>query len=147
MLFKSVFLAMAISLASAQDPSDSQVGRPCGFKIAPCPDDMKCVPDRPGCPNINICPGHCEFKNRYPSCGGFRPRPHKCNKNSECKDDPRLPPNCGMACDAPGICIPKDAPICGGIAGFACPDGLFCYDELDDCDPNDGGVDCIGICL
>ncbi|KAM0254421.1 hypothetical protein ACHAQJ_006825 [Trichoderma viride] len=143
MLLKTVLLAVTVSLASAQ----SEVGRACGFKIAPCPFDMQCVPDNLYCPQINRCPGHCEFKNKYQSCGGFTPRPVNCDKNSECKDDPRLPPNCGMACDAPGICIPKKASFCGGFLGLACPKGQFCYDALDGCDPNNGGADCGGICL
>ncbi|KAL6814425.1 hypothetical protein J3E69DRAFT_347215 [Trichoderma sp. SZMC 28015] len=143
MLLKSVLLTLAITLASAQ----SEVGRPCGFKIAPCPFDMKCVADNPYCPDRNKCPGHCEFKNKYDSCGGFTPRPHNCDRNHVCQDDPRLPPNCGMACDIPGICVPKAAEFCGGFAGFACPAGKYCYDVLDDCDPENGGADCGGICL
>ncbi|QSQ28639.1 hypothetical protein JY651_18750 [Pyxidicoccus parkwayensis] len=38
-------------------------------------------------------------------------------------------------------------PACGGIAGFACPEGYSCVDDpSDDCDPNNGGADCGGIC-
>ncbi|KAL7941324.1 hypothetical protein V8C42DRAFT_335412 [Trichoderma barbatum] len=143
MLLKSVLLSFAISLASAQ----SEIGRPCGFKIAPCPFDMKCVSDNPYCTELNRCPGHCEFKNKYESCGGFTPRPHNCDGNHRCEDDPRLPPNCGMACDIPGICVPKEKHYCGGFLGLSCPKGLFCYDELDSCDPLHGGADCGGICL
>ncbi|GFP59624.1 hypothetical protein ACSS6W_009847 [Trichoderma asperelloides] len=149
MFLKSILLAITVSLASAQipRPEHSQVGRACGFKIAPCPFDMKCVPNNPYCSELNRCPGHCEFKNQYQSCGGFTPRPHNCGGNSECQDDPRLPPNCGLACDVPGICIPKETHFCGGFIGLSCPEGLFCYDALDGCDPLHGGADCGGICL
>lgn len=36
---------------------------------------------------------------------------------------------------------------CGGFAGLQCPDGYTCVDDRsDDCDPNNGGADCIGTC-
>ncbi|KAL7931333.1 hypothetical protein V8C35DRAFT_310137 [Trichoderma chlorosporum] len=143
MLLTNILLSLAITLASAQ----SQVGRSCGYKMAPCPFDMKCVPNNPYCPEPNKCPGHCEFRNQYESCGGFTPRPHNCDDDYECQDDPRLPPDCGLACDIPGICVPKDARFCGGFVGFGCPEGLFCYDALDGCDPENGGADCGGVCL
>lgn len=43
-----------------------------------------------------------------------------------------------------------DAPLqpCGGIAGFPCPKGQFCVDDpRDECDPAQGGADCIGLCV
>jgi hypothetical protein len=44
------------------------------------------------------------------------------------------------ACTEPGFC--------GGIAGFPCPPGLTCIDDPnDDCDPNQGGADCKGMCI
>ncbi|KAG7126769.1 hypothetical protein HYQ44_000489 [Verticillium longisporum] len=50
----------------------------------------------------------------YQSCGGFRVAPApRCPKGTACLDDPRID-GCGMACDAPGICIPNKAPQCGG---------------------------------
>lgn len=37
--------------------------------------------------------------------------------------------------------------FCGGFAGFVCSDGYECVDDpSDDCDPEQGGADCIGIC-
>ena len=37
---------------------------------------------------------------------------------------------------------------CGGFAGLTCPDRMFCIDDpTDDCDPDRGGSDCIGICV
>ncbi len=99
--------------------------RPCGFKIAPCPKDTTCVPNEDDCTDLDVCPGTCRFKNEYPSCGGFRIEPQFCDQDSTCKDDPRVTSGCGMACDAPGICVPNDAPSCG--KNGKCPKGLYCY--------------------
>jgi hypothetical protein len=39
-------------------------------------------------------------------------------------------------------------PRCGGFAGFRCPGNLRCVDMPgDDCDPNRGGADCLGVCV
>jgi hypothetical protein len=36
---------------------------------------------------------------------------------------------------------------CGGFAQLACPEGYSCVDDpKDDCDPNNGGAECNGIC-
>ncbi|KHN97300.1 Kazal domain-containing protein [Metarhizium album ARSEF 1941] len=143
MLSKYVVAVAALglsTLASAQ--------RPCGLRIAPCPADQRCVPNSPRCTDLNRCRGTCQFRNKYTSCGGFVVHPATCPDGFECRDDPRLPGSCGLACDKPGVCIPKSAPPCGGFAGFACPTGLFCYDVPGDgCDPKNGGADCIGVCL
>lgn len=51
----------------------------------------------------------------------------------------------GVAVQSQGECAPA---FCGGIAGFPCPDGQSCIDDpSDDCDPNNGGADCGGICV
>jgi hypothetical protein len=43
---------------------------------------------------------------------------------------------------------PDPAPACGGFAGTPCPDGLTCVDDpSDSCDPNQGGADCMGVCI
>jgi hypothetical protein len=89
-------------------------------------------------------------RNDYPSCSGFQAGPSDCPDDSYCADDPRDPDifNCGLACKESSICIPIDAPICGGFAGLACPEGLLCYDAPnDDCDPEQGWSDCFGVCL
>ncbi|GAO18545.1 uncharacterized protein UV8b_00843 [Ustilaginoidea virens] len=126
------------ALASAQEP--------CGLKVAPCPTDKTCVPNA-GCPNPKLCPGTCRFKNKYDSCGGKTVSPRSCKPGFECRDDPRLPESCGLACDVPGICLPKEPKRCGGFAGFACPKGLYCYyGPLTGCDPKTTS-DCMGICL
>ena len=43
-------------------------------------------------------------------------------------------------------CEPVDT-FCGGIAGIPCPGAGMCVDDPDDdCDPENGGADCGGIC-
>ncbi|KAJ6441296.1 Kazal domain-containing protein [Purpureocillium lavendulum] len=136
--------AFASGLALARD------GRPCGFKIAPCPDDAYCRPNSPSCTDVNRCAGTCvPVRNKYPSCGGKRATPRPCPPGTRCVDDPRDPlVGCGLACDKPGICVPDKPAQCSGFMGLMCPDGLHCYDKpKDGCDPKKGGADCIGICL
>lgn len=42
----------------------------------------------------------------------------------------------------------KPKQMCGGIAGFPCPEDMKCVDDpSDDCDPAKGGADCAGICV
>ncbi len=53
----------------------------------------------------------------------------------------------GVSVRHEGPCT-RDAPFCGGIAGFPCPGQGKCIDDpSDDCDPNNGGADCGGICI
>ena len=41
----------------------------------------------------------------------------------------------------------EKAVFCGGFAGIPCAEGYVCVDDpSDDCDPNQGGADCGGIC-
>ncbi|KAF4985410.1 hypothetical protein FDECE_16574 [Fusarium decemcellulare] len=145
MLFKNLILIGLAGLAAAQSGS----GQSCGRKMAPCLKDSKCKPDSASCQNLDRCSGTCYFKNQYQSCGGFTATPPPpCKKGTRCIDDPRIPGSCGMACDMPGICAPKNAPSCHGFTGEKCPKGLYCYDDpSDDCDPDNGGADCPGICL
>lgn len=82
----------------------------------------------------------------YPSCGGLSPEANVCESGT-CISDPRTA-GCGLACDEPGICVGEDVPRCGGYEGKQCPDGLGCFDDPgDDCDPENGGFDCSGLCL
>ncbi|KAI6357940.1 hypothetical protein MCOR25_007498 [Pyricularia grisea] len=81
----------------------------------------------------------------YDDCGGFRPTPKSCAGGQVCIDDPYVG-GCGMACDMPGICV--EPVFCGGFAGIQCADGKMCVDDnRDDCDPENGGSDCGGICV
>ncbi|KAB5566708.1 hypothetical protein GE09DRAFT_744412 [Coniochaeta sp. 2T2.1] len=84
----------------------------------------------------------------YQSCGGHRIQQVPCLSHQICIDDP-YKGGCGMACDAPGICVTPDT-FCGGFAGIQCKDGRrkMCVDDpRDDCDPENGGADCGGICV
>lgn len=51
--------------------------------------------------------------------------------------------------DGEATCTPNapSGPLCGGFGGFACPGSGVCVDDTsDDCDPDDGGADCGGVC-
>jgi hypothetical protein len=55
---------------------------------------------------------------------------------------------CDVVDDEP-VCspIPPSGPFCGGFAGISCPGSGICVDDAtDDCDPNNGGFDCGGVC-
>jgi hypothetical protein len=94
-------------------------------------------------------PAACPTKPQYKSCGGMSIEANRCPSGHECISDPRTG-GCGLACDQPGICVPTDAPKCGGFAGFQCPEkkGYRCYDDpRDNCDPSRGCRDNMGICL
>jgi hypothetical protein len=73
-------------------------------------------------------------------------------------------PACNQACEAyqhcelvevaciQAPCPPQpecvDNPFCGGIAAFTCPGAGVCEDDpRDDCDPENGGADCGGVCV
>ncbi|PFH63381.1 hypothetical protein XA68_12345 [Ophiocordyceps unilateralis] len=119
----------------------------CGVNKAECSNDTRCVPRHPDCHDLQRCAGTCERIDRYPSCGGFTVTPHNCDDASTCIDDPRFPESCGMACDAPGICVPKNTPRCGGYEGPNCPQGLHCFGLKSGCDAKKVGPDCQGICM
>lgn len=54
----------------------------------------------------------------------------------------------GVSIDHNGECKSPAPMACGGIAGIPCPDGMKCMDDpADDCDPEQGGADCAGICM
>ncbi|RSL69563.1 hypothetical protein CEP53_002197 [Fusarium sp. AF-6] len=148
MLVKNLLVAAAFGLTSFAAAKQG-IDRACGLKIAPCPEDTECIPDSADCTDLDRCTGRCYFKNQYQTCGGHTPKPlPPCKKGTSCIDDSRIPNSCGMACDMTGICAPKKLHTCGGFAGLECPDGLWCYDDpSDDCDPENGGSDCGGICL
>jgi hypothetical protein len=57
---------------------------------------------------------------------------------------------CGMEGDEASVVEfrAKDKVACGGLAGLTCPGEQFCIDDpSDDCSPNRGGADCIGMCV
>jgi hypothetical protein len=57
---------------------------------------------------------------------------------------------CGPTAEAQQLSVVEEqqgGEFCGGFAGIACPEGYTCVDDpTDDCDPNQGGADCGGIC-
>jgi hypothetical protein len=92
------------------------------------------------------------------TCGGGEPDPSLCMTNSQCGagqicDHSECMSGCkdGGICPAVcyGQCVEAPPPAqCGGFAGLPCPGGKVCIDDPgDDCDPNNGGADCGGICV
>ncbi|KUI56984.1 hypothetical protein VP1G_04267 [Cytospora mali] len=68
----------------------------------------------------------------------------------------RCESTCTLPCASNAVCIADPTPrcvvpdgVCGGFAGFQCTnEDDYCVDDpRDDCDPNAGGADCIGICV
>jgi hypothetical protein len=57
---------------------------------------------------------------------------------------------CEMDTDEPSVVElrAKQKVPCGGFAGTPCADGQTCIDDpSDSCDPDNGGADCIGMCV
>ncbi|KAK3309246.1 uncharacterized protein B0T15DRAFT_526656 [Chaetomium strumarium] len=106
------------------------------------------VAARPPAPSTTTTTCESSPKPTYQPCGGFRIKPFDCPKGQACIDDPYTG-GCGMACDMPGICVDVAASaFCGGFAGIPCKDGRKCVDDpRDECDPDNGGADCGGICV
>ena len=153
MLHKLILISAVLALAADEgrvvDQNRQTADLSCGKDKPPCSEDRQCVPQKDDCTDLSSCPGNCTFKNEYKSCGAFRGETVSCDDDSECVDDPRVQgETCGMACDMPGICAPKTKPRCGGIIGFICPEGLYCYyPETGPCVPSKGGKDCLGFCM
>jgi hypothetical protein len=100
-------------------PKPTATGRPCGFKIAPCPTSQSCKPTDSTCTRGENCAGTC-VNNRissvtsftsstlttlpspkpatYAPCGGHRVEPLACKSDYICVDDPYVG-GCGMSCD------------------------------------------------
>ncbi|KAK3291791.1 uncharacterized protein B0H64DRAFT_435555 [Chaetomium fimeti] len=135
------YLSLAVlSLLGAASMAVAE--RPCGFKIAPCPDGEICEKVDPNCNKGVNCQGIC-VKAAF--CGGIAGV--ACEPGMMCVDDPTDdcdPKNGGADCG--GICVKP--PFCGGFSGTECEDGKKCVDDpSDDCDPENGGADCSGICV
>jgi hypothetical protein len=81
-----------------------------------------------------------------------------CGNNTCAKGEVCCNESCGICTEPDGFCTEqlcddsdpgdkKYGPVCGGIAGFGCPGAGDCVDDpRDDCDPQNGGADCGGVC-
>jgi hypothetical protein len=106
------------------------------------------------CDHEDTAPREGELQDPI-SCGGCTGL--VCPDGLSCVDDPQddCDPAQGGA-DCMGVCEaavddhepkPHEPIACGGFAGILCPDHLICVDDpKDDCDPDQGGADCMGIC-
>lgn len=115
-LIKAVALFVAVTrLAQAQvDP------KPCS--IVNCAEPFVCVHVDPNCPDSGDCVGFCDYR---PCEIMDIPDTRSCAPGDTCKEDPRvysIPEK-----PRPAICIPDDAPPCGGVVGQPCGKPLECY--------------------
>lgn len=133
-------IIMLLGIGVAREVNYPDPANPCGADIGPCPsDDLYCRLENATVSKIKPCEGTCAYKNTYSSCGGFRPDPKPCGVGQVCRDDPRSPDSCGMACDRPGVCLPAEHFSCGILK--PCPAGLWCYQDAS------GGKKNSGICM
>ena len=79
------------------------------------------------------------------ACEGTRCGPTTCPVGTECCNE-----SCGTCVEPGGACTEQfcePGPFCGGIAAIRCAGAGQCVDDWrDDCDPNNGGADCGGVC-
>jgi hypothetical protein len=83
----------------------------------------------------------CDPKNGGADCGGV------CSCSGAavlCIEGTRFDDNPAVC-----ACVPAESEVvrCGGFPGTPCPGAGTCADDpSDDCDPNNGGADCGGLC-
>ncbi|KAH6897364.1 hypothetical protein B0T10DRAFT_602693 [Thelonectria olida] len=139
-MYSLAVLSVLAALSTAQQLNYADPTIPCGGDNPPCPADTYCVPDAADC--AGDCLGVCVFRNTYQHCGGFTVEPNLCDSDDHhCVDDPRNPESCGMACDAPGICVDPNLKKCQ--CNKDCPEGLWCYAWDKGCT----GKNCKKVCL
>ena len=118
------------------------IGELCGSRgLAECPANTFCdYSPRAMCGATDI-PGTCQPIGSEVCLDIYDP---VCGCNGQTYDNQCQARSEGVSVRQVGACGQLR---CGGIAGLACPNGEACLDDpSDDCDPNNGGTDCIGIC-
>eukprot|EP01083_Nonionella_stella_P154683 498721_1 len=100
----------------------------------------KCIPLPPFC-EIALCEKNEKCDEELRKCVPITTNPCAvtlCPKFYECQ-----------VIDNNGICLSIQYEYCGGFAGKKCPsEGYECVDDpRDNCTPECGGADCIGICV
>jgi hypothetical protein len=146
-------LALGTSLAACtaevdSDPVASSTESLSRFSWCAGPRDLEC---REGqfCRDVL---GRCPSERFHGIC---RPRPEACPDifDPVCGCDGNTYPNrcdahaAGVAVEHAGECERPTGPACGGFPGTPCPGQGDCVDDpADDCDPEQGGADCGGLC-
>jgi hypothetical protein len=128
-------------------PDDPAMGCPEGlfcmysmFNIGNIPVDLGC--SGPECLFLCLPPSPCNA-NIPTSCG---------NDMLVCVDDPTDACDPAVSPNCPGRCYDfwepgENGVLCGGAAHLGCDPGFVCQDiPCDGCDPEGGGVDCVGAC-
>jgi hypothetical protein len=89
------------------------------------------------------CPGLC-----VQTCGGLVAGPsQQCPDGTSCADNP-LQPNCTLAADCPGVCLPSPNPeSCSTLTGEGCAEGYACAPDPDIACIALAGFDCPGQCM
>jgi len=123
------------------DPSDPSCAETGVLKV--CHKDGTCSADAADCEEPPPPYEPCAGKECGDACTICDPTDPDCDETAVLK-----------VCHEDGTCsgaapdCEEQPQACGGFAGLMCPDDLVCVDDpSDDCDPNAGGADCMGICV
>lgn len=115
-----------------------------GFVFDESPNVCACVEQEPevdACASVRCRAGtECVVVDGSAECQPVEPNPCaavSCEVGSNCE-----------VVDGEAQCVPVESgPFCGGFGGIECPGSATCADDpSDDCDPDNGGADCGGVC-